>query len=251
MDAPWTREVMRMAQEVRPTAGRKLRALLRRFGLSAKGSIAVAGVLLIAIVGILSSVAALSDGAISVERKEEQRQEQQTQGNNTQPSDEHQDAPREAETTSSNNTASVVHVDGAVVSPGVYAIEGSGKRVNDAVERAGGLLPDADTSALNLAAPLADGQKIHIPLIGEADSHPIETPTVDTESKDAGGSALVNINTASETELCELPGVGEATASAIIEERTQGGPFVSPEDIMRVSGIGEKKFAKLEGHICV
>ncbi len=240
-----------MAQEARPTMGRKLRALMRRFGLSAKGSIAIAGIFLIAIVGILSSVIALSGGAISVERKEEQQREEQEQGRKAQASDDYQDAWGEVQATSSNNMTSVVHVDGAVASPGVYAIEGSGKRVNDAVERAGGLLTDADTAALNLAAPLADGQKIHIPFIGETDSRPIENSSVDTESNDSGGSTLININTASETELCELPGVGEATASAIIEERTQGGPFVNPEDIMRVTGIGEKKYAKLEGLICV
>lgn len=236
-----------MAQEARPTTGRRLRALLRRFGLSAKGSIAIAGILLIAIVGISSSVVALSDGIIRVEHNEEQ----QKQENKTQPSDELQDVRREVESTSSNKATSVVHVDGAVVSPGVYSIEGSGKRVNDAVERAGGLLTDADTSTLNLAAPIADGQKIHIPFIGETDSHPIETKPIDTEYQGSSDSTLVNINTASEAELCGLPGVGETTASAIIEERTQGGPFVSPEDIMRVSGIGEKKFAKLEGLICV
>ena len=72
-------------------------------------------------------------------------------------------------------------------------------------------------------------------------------------SAGAGGatSGLVNINTASADELDALPGVGPATAQAIIDERESNGAFTSAEDIMRVSGIGEKKFAKLKSSICV
>lgn len=61
----------------------------------------------------------------------------------------------------------------------------------------------------------------------------------------------MNINTATEAELDTLPGIGPATAAAIVLEREEGGLFATPEDIMRVSGIGEKKFAKLNGAICV
>ena len=61
----------------------------------------------------------------------------------------------------------------------------------------------------------------------------------------------MNINTASEAELDELPGVGPSTAAAIVEDRQSNGAFSSPEDLMRVSGIGEKKFTKLRDHICV
>ena len=67
----------------------------------------------------------------------------------------------------------------------------------------------------------------------------------------ASSGDLVNLNNASVEQLDELPGVGEATARAIIEDREANGPFTTPEDLMRVSGIGEKKFAKLEGMICV
>ena len=68
---------------------------------------------------------------------------------------------------------------------------------------------------------------------------------------DGAATMLVNINTATSEELQGLPGVGEATAEAIIEERTANGPFATIEDLMRVSGIGEKKFAKLRSGICV
>lgn len=144
-------------------------------------------------------------------------------------------------------TAIVVHVDGAVAAPGVYALA-AGSRANDAVSAAGGLLEGADTSGLNLAAPLADGEKLYVPVEGEAPAG--GAPTGGGGAGEAQGG-LVNLNTAGLEELDELPGVGEATARAIIEDREANGPFSSPEDIMRVSGIGEKKFERLEGLICV
>lgn len=135
----------------------------------------------------------------------------------------------------------VVHVDGMVGTPGVYELT-EGARVSDAVTAAGGLAEGADTSSLNLAAPLADGEKVYVPAEGEE-------ATTSSEGVSSGG--LVNLNNASVEQLDELPGVGEATAHAIIEDREANGPFTTPEDLMRVSGIGEKKFAKLEGMICV
>lgn len=146
----------------------------------------------------------------------------------------------------------LVHVDGAVEAPGVYELE-EGSRVNDAVLAAGGLLDEADTTSLNLAAPLADGQKVHVPVPGEASVAAGEGQPA--AGQGGSGSDLerapVNINTADVATLDELPGVGEATALAIVEDREANGPFTSPEDLMRVSGIGEKKFAKLEAMICV
>lgn len=145
-------------------------------------------------------------------------------------------------------TTVLVHVDGAVESPGVYELPGDA-RANDAVLAAGGLAPDADTASLNLAAPVTDGEKIHVPVAGEGVAQGAGPSAEPTGGDDAGGP--VNINTADVEELDELPGVGEATARAIVEEREANGPFSSPEDIMRVSGIGEKKFARLEAMICV
>lgn len=150
----------------------------------------------------------------------------------------------------------VVHVDGAVASPGVVTLEGKGLRVFDAVTKAGGLLDDADTTSVNLAEPLSDGAKIHIPSEGEALVAEQGVPAAGQhETMGATGSAeavsLVNINTATSEELQVLSGVGEATATAIIREREANGPFAVPEDLMRVSGIGEKKFAKVRDQICV
>ncbi len=142
----------------------------------------------------------------------------------------------------------LVHVDGSVNSPGVYELAETA-RVRDAVDAAGGLTQDADVSQVNLAAPVTDGSKVHIPAVGEQ-----AVGTVASASPAAGGgtdTSVVNINTATLEELDTLPGVGESTAQAIIEEREAGGPFTSVEDIMRVSGIGEKKFERLQGLICV
>lgn len=142
----------------------------------------------------------------------------------------------------------LVHVDGAVESPGVYELPGDA-RANDAVLAAGGLAQDADTASLNLAAPLTDGEKIHVPTVGESVGQGAGPSAEPSGGNDVDGP--ININTADVEELDELPGVGEATARAIVEDREANGPFSSPEDIMRVSGIGEKKFARLEAMICV
>ena len=145
-----------------------------------------------------------------------------------------------------------VHIDGAVVAPGVYELTGSLPRVNDAVMAAGGLAEDADTSALNLAAVLSDGEKIHVPRQGEAVA--TEQASSGAASRpDAGPSlsGVININTATAEELDSLPGIGPSTAAAIVEDRERNGPFASPEDLMRVSGIGEGKFSKLKDQIRV
>lgn len=145
----------------------------------------------------------------------------------------------------------VVHVDGAVAAPGVYELA-EGSRAVDAVNAAGGLAEGADLTSINLAAPLSDGEKIHVPREGEQATQPVGAgASAGGQGTARSAPGLVNINTATAEELCSLPGVGEATAEAIIEDRAANGPFSAPEDLMRVSGIGEKKFAKLQGKICV
>lgn len=145
-----------------------------------------------------------------------------------------------------------VHIDGAVVIPGVYELTGAHPRVNDAVMAAGGLAGDADTTALNLAAALSDGEKIHVPRQGEAVASG-QTSSGPASRSDGGASlsGVININTATAEELDSLPGIGPSTAAAIVEDRERNGPFASPEDLMRVSGIGEGKFSKLKDQIRV
>ncbi|MCC7078990.1 MAG: helix-hairpin-helix domain-containing protein [Acidimicrobiia bacterium] len=140
-----------------------------------------------------------------------------------------------------------VHVAGAVAVAGVYDLE-SDARTTDAIERAGGASADADLSALNLAARLADGQRVYVPRAGEA--IPPEQGQAGSGAAGTGG-APVNLNTAGPDELDSLPGIGEATADAIIEHRTRNGLFRSVEDLLDVPGIGDSKLARLEGLVTV
>ena len=151
-------------------------------------------------------------------------------------------------------TRIVVHVDGAVKKPGVYELDlPEGARVADAVDAAGGLLKDADTTSLNLAACVEDAMKVHVPAKGEAvgTGQPGTSQAAAANSSSGVSTGLININTASSEQLDDLPGVGDATANAIVRDREANGPYKSPEDLMRVSGIGEKKFEKMKDRICV
>ena len=148
-----------------------------------------------------------------------------------------------------------VHVSGAVASPGVYELE-EGARVRDAVEAAGGFAAEASQESVNLARKVSDGEQIFVLTVEEFEASP-SSSSPSSGSSDAGAQAssgaggLVNINTAGLEALDSLPGVGPATAQAILDEREANGPFASIEDIQRVSGIGEKKYEKLKGSICV
>ena len=149
-------------------------------------------------------------------------------------------------------TKIVVHVDGQVAAPGVYELVEGEARVNDAIIAAGGLTGDADASSLNLASKVTDGQKVYVPAAREAQVASEAASAAATGAAAATSSGgLININLATVDELQTLSGVGESTAKAIVEERTSNGEFTCIEDLMRVSGIGEKKFAKLRDQICV
>lgn len=143
-------------------------------------------------------------------------------------------------------TTLVVHVAGAVQSTGVYTLP-SGSRVIDAVQAAGGLAVDANVDAVNLAAPLVDGQRVYVPRIGEP------APVVVDGSVDPGDapSGPIDINSATAELLETLPGVGPATAAAIIGHRDQHGPFASVEELGDVPGIGPAKLDALRGLVTV
>ncbi len=139
----------------------------------------------------------------------------------------------------------VVHVAGAVSSPGVYTLPAD-SRVDDAV-RAAGATADADLSQLNLAQKLADGQKITVPVAGATPADGSSAAT--TADSDNGG--LININTATQEELESLPSIGEVRAQAILAYREEHGGFRTTDELMEVSGIGEKIFADISPHITV
>ncbi len=134
----------------------------------------------------------------------------------------------------------VVYVAGAVVRPEVYEME-EGQRVSQAIERAGGLLPDADVGGINLAEKCRDGQKVYVPRAGE----------LAAAGTAAGGRGPVNINTASQQQLDELPGIGPKLAAEIIRYREKNGGFSSVEELKKVRGIGEGKFADLRDLVAI
>lgn len=124
-----------------------------------------------------------------------------------------------------------IHVSGAVGAPGLVELP-EGSRVADAIEAAGGFAEGADSASVNLARVVADGEQVAIGSCAAA-------------GVPATGSGKVRINSATEAELQSLPGVGEATAAKIVADRKANGPFASLEDLMRVSGIGQKKYEAL------
>jgi len=143
-------------------------------------------------------------------------------------------------------TVALVHVAGAVRSPGVYRLR-DGERVQDAVRRAGGPRTGADLNALNLAAKVADGQQVVVPRRGAAGVAPVAGAGVG----EAGGppQAPVSLNTATAEQLDTLDGVGPATASKILDYRRQHGGFRSIDDLGEIPGIGPKRLAALRGKV--
>jgi competence protein ComEA len=128
----------------------------------------------------------------------------------------------------------VVHVVGAVHRPGLYRLA-RGKRVADAVERAGGAAEDADLALINLAAPVADGQQVIVPLRAAQGS---AAPEV------AGGA--VSLSSATLEQLDELPGVGPVTAQKIVDYRERHGAFGSVRELDAIPGIGPARIAQLK-----
>jgi competence protein ComEA len=129
----------------------------------------------------------------------------------------------------------VVHVSGAVVTPGVYTLL-PGSRVADALQAAGGLAAQADPEKLNLAQVLTDGQKIDVPEI--IVSNPAEPTMGETTRSIELTSGLININTANQEELESLPEIGPHLAQEIIIYRETNGAFESVDELLDVPGIG-------------
>jgi competence protein ComEA len=163
-------------------------------------------------------------------------------------------APVATSTTTATPAAVVVHVAGAVAKPGVVTLAAK-SRVVDAIDAAGGPLPGADLDRLNLAAPLTDGSRIAVPKRGEP--APALEPTMTpgpagaTTTEGATATGPINLNTATQAELETLPGIGPTLAQAIIAERDRSGGFRSVEDLRRVRGIGDARFAQVQPLVTV
>lgn len=179
--------------------------------------------------------------------------------------------------------AVVVHVDGCVKKPGLYTLSATAHRINDAIAAAGGATSDADMTCVNVAELLEDGEKVIIPARGAP--HANAAGAADADAADAASAgddgagssagqgrargrasgnaakghaqnadaspraAKISINKASAANLETIPGIGPSTAQHIVADRAQHGKFKRLEDLMRVKGIGKKKFEKIKPHI--
>ncbi len=142
-----------------------------------------------------------------------------------------------------------VHVAGAVNNPGVYRLR-YGSRVNDGVVAAGGATTTANLDVINLATVLNEGEQIYVPKRGEKPHTITGRPQVGGATGGATGVnggvlQMININLASVVELEQLPGVGPATAKAIIAYREKNGAFLRVEDLLKVRGIGPAKLSEI------
>ena len=146
--------------------------------------------------------------------------------------------------TASSPRKVTVYITGAVGKPSLVSIP-EGARVGDVVNTAGGLLPTADIDSVNMAQVVQDGEHIKIPV------HPLNEGVISSRNNIAVDNGIVNINTAKESELRTLPGIGEAMSKRIIEYREQNGRYKSIEDIKKVRGIGNAKFDKIKDKIRV
>ena len=141
----------------------------------------------------------------------------------------------------------LVYVSGCVKNNIVVQLK-SGSRIKDAIDAAGGLTEEADLTSVNLAYILEDGEKIYIPKKGE--EMPLEENSSNYTSS-SSKSSKININTATQTELESIPGIGSSTATKIIDYRKENGKFKNIEDIKNISGIGDAKFEKMKDYISV
>lgn len=141
-----------------------------------------------------------------------------------------------------------IHMTGCVKNPGIIELK-EGERIDDAIQLAGGLTEEADLTNVNLAYKVEDGQKIYIPSI-----HDIEEKEIIQENQEEifgkeNETGKVNINTAKQTELETLPGIGPTIALRIIEYREENGKFTNIEELKEVEGIGEAKWEQIKDFI--
>ncbi|MDO4605001.1 MAG: ComEA family DNA-binding protein [Helcococcus sp.] len=146
-----------------------------------------------------------------------------------------------------------VDISGCIINPGVYKLRDN-QRIIDAIDIAGGLCPDAETSNINFAKKLFDEMKIYIRKVGETNNemssdfnNDLENITNNFETNDSG---KININTANKEQLMKLPGIGDKRAIEIINYR-ENKKFRNIEDIKNISGIGDKTFEKIKELIIV
>ena len=227
--------------------------------------------IIIAIIGLMIIIAFLyyiytkeDDSIISTEEIVEENMVENTIGN----------LEENEETTKEDTDKIIVHVSGAVNKEGIVELE-ENSRISDAIDKAEGLKENADTKNINLAFKLEDGMKIYIPTIGESreqnkqNGQSQNQTLMDETSKYVTSSSgvvqeeqtngqseqkkneKININTATQTQLETLPGIGPSTSLKIVNYREENGKFKNIEDIKDVSGIGDAKYENIKDLICV
>lgn len=167
-----------------------------------------------------------------------------------------------------DNEKIYVYITGEVNNPGIVVLP-IGSRIVDAIDCAGGITQKADIMKVNLVYMLQDGMKVNIPSSIELKNNPNfeyitmssgdekndsnikNATTVDTKSESAFKVSNVNINTATQTELETLPGIGPSLALKIINYRKENGKFKSIEELKSVNGIGENKYEEIKKYIYV
>lgn len=143
-------------------------------------------------------------------------------------------------------------IKGSVKEPGIYSFS-SEERVYDVLKRAGGLLEEADSNRINFSAKIEDQQVLYIPAVGEELSEHLDQ-LVSSEGKQSTADSepsKININTASPSELQQIPGIGSVKAQEIIRFREENGSFQKVEDLQEISGIGEKTVEKLKNFVTI
>ena len=148
-----------------------------------------------------------------------------------------------------------VHITGAIKKEGVVRVK-ENSRIEDVIEKAGGLAEDADITNVNLAFVVEDGVKIRIPSINDEKEVEIVTENSGngvevSDMQEESTNGLININKATQTELETLNGIGPSLALKIIEYREKNGNFKTIDDIKNVPGIGENKFNNIKNYINV
>ena len=215
------------------------------------GVVALAVVIaLLAYGSVATAVRTAGDAAFEITKASEHAADSKADGASTaQDATEGGDDP--ATPAASKTARAVVHVSGAVISPGVYELDATA-RVQAAIDAAGGFAEHAARDAVNCARVIQDGEQILVPTLEQAQGAPSGGAAGASGAVASGtASPKVNINQASAEELDTLPGVGPSTAQKIIADREANGPFATIEDLKRVSGIGDKKYEQMAALICV
>lgn len=151
-----------------------------------------------------------------------------------------QESPKPVLSISPIQSTILIHVAGKVKTPGVYPLL-QGSRVADAIKAAGGALKVVDTSEINLARVLVDGEQIYVGYVSKLSA------TNPKSTKKFTGT--ININRATKPEFDSLAGIGPVIAARIITYRNQNGPFMAIEDLLKVSGVGPKTLEKIRSRL--